>query len=226
MGELCHHINGMCLDLSRGRFSLIVNDSMDELNLLVRKRDIKRGLERLMDLYYDAEPSSHAGDGDTVTQARMSVLDGDIGTSPKADNPSDDSSPLTSDDEHMEMAPAKHKHKFMVRLLELQPVVKEDMGNGTRVVCVLLDNFTVVDGHYVDEVLSRVKSEDVSSYLVVEYYTGKLWKPKSSSSIQMHLPLIIGVSVGKCAERNRGEWEGVMLQTLFQPKKNCCLSSA
>ena len=200
MGDLCHHINGMCLDLSRGRFSLIVNDSIDDLSLLVRKRDIKRGLERLMELYYDAdEPSSHADDGDAVTQARLSVLDGDNGTSANAGNLSDDSSTFTSDDGEAEIAPAERKHVFMVRLLELQPVVKEDMKNATRVVCVLLDNFTVVDGHYVDEVLSKVKSQDISSSLVVEYYTGKLWKP-TGSSMEMHLPLIIGVSVGECTQ--------------------------
>lgn len=201
-GDLCHHINGMCLDLSRGRFSLIVDDSIDDLSLLVRKRDIKRGLEKLMELYYDAEPSSQSDDEGSVTQARLSMLDGDNGTSANTDNPSDDSSTPASKDGDQELAPAETKHVFMVRLLELQAVVKEDMGNATRVVCVLLDNFTVVDGHYVDEVLARIPSQDISSYLAVEYYPGKLYKP--GSSIEMHLPLIIGVSVGKYVELVRG----------------------
>jgi len=56
--ELCHHINGMCLDITRGKFSIIVNDSMEDLGDLVRQRDIKRGLERLMELYYDDIRSS------------------------------------------------------------------------------------------------------------------------------------------------------------------------
>ena len=193
--DLCHHINGMCLDLSRGRFSLIVNDSIDDLSLLVRKRDIKRGLEQLMELYYDAEPSSQFDDEGSATQARLSMVDGDNGTTANADNPSDDFSTPNSDDGDQEMSSTGSKHVFMVRLLELQTVVKEDMGNATRVVCVLLDNFTVVDGHFVDEVLSRVPSGDISSYLAVEYYSGKLYKP--GSSMEMHLPLIIGVSVGE-----------------------------
>lgn len=192
-GDLCHHINGMCLDLSRGRFSLILNDSIDDLSLLVRKRDIKRGLELLMELYYDAEPTSQFDDEGSATQARLSMLNGDNGTAANADNPSDDfSTPISGD---QGMSPTGTKHVFMVRLLELQTVVKEDMGNATRVVCVLFDNFTVVDGHYVDEVLSRVPSGDISSYLVVEYYSGKLYK--RGSSIEMHTTLIVGVSVGE-----------------------------
>ena len=181
----------MCLDLARGRFSLIVNDSIDDLSNLVRKRDIKRGLERLMELYYDAEPSSQSDYEGSATQARLSMLDGNNGTTVNGDNPSDDFS--TPGDQGM--SPTGTKHVFMVRLLELQTVIKEDMGNATRVVCVLLDNFTVVDGHFVDEVLSRVPSGDISSYLEVEYYSGKLYKP--GSSMEMHLPLIIGVSVGE-----------------------------
>ena len=193
-GDLCHHINGMCLNLARGRFSIIVNDSIDDLSLLVRKRDIKRGLEQLMELYYDTEPSQLDDEG-SATQARLSMLDGDNGTTANADNPSDDFSTPISDDGEQGMSSTGTKHVFMVRLLELQTVVKEDMGNATRVVCVLLDNFTVVDGHFVDEVLSRVPNGDISSYLVVEYYSGKLYKP--GSSIEMHLLLIIGVSVGE-----------------------------
>ena len=50
----------MCLDVSRGKFSLIVNDTMEELHDRVRKRDIKRGLEKLMELYFDVNPSSEA----------------------------------------------------------------------------------------------------------------------------------------------------------------------
>ena len=193
--DLCHHINGICLDLARGRFSLIVNDSIDDLSLLVRKRDIKLGLEQLMELYYDTEPSSQLDDEGSATQARLSMLDGDNGTTTNTDNPSGDFSTPISDDGDQGMSHTGTQHVFMVRLLELQTVVKEDKGNATRVVCVLLDNFTVVDGHFVDEVLSRVPSGDISSYLVVEYYSGKLYKP--GSSIQMHLPLIIGVSVGE-----------------------------
>ena len=193
--DLCHHINGMCLDLARGRFSLIVDDSIDDLSLLVRKRDIKRGLEQLMELYYDTEPTTQSDEEGSVTQARLSVLDGDNGTTAAPDNPSDDSFNPVSEDGDQGMSQAGIKHVFMVRLLELQSVVKEDMGNATRVVCVLLDNFTLVDGHYVDEVLSRVPSGDISSYLVVEYYPGKLYKP--GSSMEMHLPLIIGGSVGE-----------------------------
>ena len=194
-GDLCHHINGMCLDLARGRFSLIVDDSIDDLSLLVRKRDIKRGLEKLMELYFDAEPSSQSDDEVSVTQARLNMLDGDNETTPNADSPLDDSFTPASDDGDQGISPAGTRHVFMVRLLELQTVVKKDKGNATRVVCVLLDNFTVVDGHYVDEVLSRVPGGDISSYLAVEYYPGKLYKP--GSSIEMHLPLIIGVSVGE-----------------------------
>lgn len=174
------------MDLSRGKFSLIVNDSVDELDLLVRKRDIKLGLEKLMELYYDKTD-------DGRTRARRSLLDNDNETSHSTDEPSDQPSGPESSDTHEKK---RAKHVFMVRLLELQPVLTENQDNGTRVVCVLLDNFTVVDGHYVDEVLSRVPSEDISSSLQVEYYTGKLYKKKTGSTIAVHLPLIIGVSVG------------------------------
>lgn len=174
------------MDLSRGKFSLIVNDSVDELDLLVRKRDIKLGLEKLMELYYDKTD-------DGRTRARRSLLDNDNETSHSTNEPSDQPSGPESSDTHEKKGA---KHVFMVRLLELQPVLTENQDNGTRVVCVLLDNFTVVDGHYVDEVLSRVPSEDISSSLQVEYYTGKLYKKKTGSTIAVHLPLIIGVSVG------------------------------
>lgn len=56
--KLCHQLNGMCLDISRGKFSVIVNDRIEDLGELVRRRDIKRGLERLMELYFDSEASS------------------------------------------------------------------------------------------------------------------------------------------------------------------------
>ena len=51
--ELCHQIYGVCLDISRGKFSLIVDDTIEELGDMVRRRNIERGLERLMDLYFD-----------------------------------------------------------------------------------------------------------------------------------------------------------------------------
>lgn len=57
----------MCLDISRGKFSLIVNDNMDELGDLVRKRAIKRGLEKLMQLYFDVDASS---DGQVRNEGR------------------------------------------------------------------------------------------------------------------------------------------------------------
>ena len=56
--ELCHQINGLCLDISKGKFSLIVMDSIEELSDRVRRRDIKRGLERLMELYFEVDSSS------------------------------------------------------------------------------------------------------------------------------------------------------------------------
>ena len=190
VNELCHHINGMCLDLSRGKFSLIVQENVDELDLLARKRDIKRGLEKLMELYYDkAEDNGKWG-----TKIRRSLQDSDNATSHSTDEPSDQSSNPESSDG---LEDKEVKHVFMVRLLELQPVLTEKQENATRVVCVLLDNFTVVNGHFVDEVLSKVTSEDVSSTLLVEYYTGKLYREKPGSTIAVHLPLIIGVSVGK-----------------------------
>ena len=143
------------------------------------------------------------------------MLDGDNGTSANTNNPSGDTSPSASGDGDQEIPPAGRNHAFMVRLLELQPVMLEDKETATRVVCVLLDNFTVVDAHYVDEVLSRVSSADISSYLEVQYYTGKLYKKKTGSSIQMHLPLIIGVSVGEYIWRGRG---GVIVQNSSQHK--------
>lgn len=48
----------MCLDISRGKFSLLVNDSIDELDDMVRRRNIERGLEQLMDAYYEADLST------------------------------------------------------------------------------------------------------------------------------------------------------------------------
>ena len=127
------------------------------------------------------------------------MLDGVNGSSTTTDRPTSRSSVPSSHNNEKESTPQKVKHVFMVRLLEdeMQPVVKEDLGDATRVVCVLLDNFTVVDGHYVDEVLSRVPRGMIASELQVDYYTGKLYKKKPGSKVQMHLPLIIGVSVGE-----------------------------
>lgn len=92
---------------------------------------------------------------------------------------------------------ATEKHYFIVRLLEMHSVTKEDLQEATRVVCVLIDNFTVVDGHFVDEVLSRVPDWNISSTLKVEYYSGKLHKSHTDSPLKMHQPLIIGVCVGE-----------------------------
>lgn len=55
VGDFCYYINGMCLDLFWGWFSLILNDSIDDFSFLVWKRDIKCGLEWLMEFYYDVE---------------------------------------------------------------------------------------------------------------------------------------------------------------------------
>lgn len=79
----------------------------------------------------------------------------------------------------------------------MHSVTKEDLQEATRVVCVLIDNFTVVDGHFVDEVLSRVPDWSISSTLKVEYYSGKLHKSHTGSPLKMHQPLIIGVCVGE-----------------------------
>lgn len=201
--ELCHHINGMCLDITRGKFSIIVNDSMEDLGDLVRQRDIKRGLERLMELYYDdirsSEPQASAtssSDGGAQTQARLDRLDGNNGSSLKTNRPSGLSSTPARVVGNKETTSAEVKHVFMVRLLDRQLVDKEDKEKATRVVCVLLDNFTVVNGHYVDEVLSRVSPWNISSELKVDYYSGKLYRKTTGSTVKIHLPLIIGVSVG------------------------------
>ena len=102
------------------------------------------------------------------------MLDGVNGSSTTTDPPTSRSSVPASHNKEKQSTPQNVKHVFMVRLLEdeMQPVVKEDLGDATRVVCVLLDNFTVVDGHYVDEVLSRVPSGMIASELQVDYYSG------------------------------------------------------
>ena len=140
--------------------------------------------------------ATSSSDGTTLTQARLDVLDGYNGSSDKTDNPTGNStSPSSVDNRDEEKPPSKIKHVFMVRLLEMHAVLTEDEEKATRVVCVLIDNFTVVDGHYVDEVLSRVSVWNISSELKVEYYPGKLYK--KVSTMKMHLPLIIGASVGE-----------------------------
>lgn len=48
----------MCLDISRGKFSVIVNDGIEELGDMVRRRNIERGLEKLMDIYYEVDFST------------------------------------------------------------------------------------------------------------------------------------------------------------------------
>lgn len=181
-----------------------MNDRIEDLGELVRRRDIKRGLERLMELYFDSEATSEgqvgatsSSDGASLTEARLDVLNGNNGSSVKTESPTGRSSkPSSMDIRNEETGAAKIKHVFMVRLLEMHVVVKENEETATRVVCVLIDNFTVVEGHYVDEVLSRVSVWNISSALKVHYYAGKLYKKKSGSTMKMHLPLIIGVSVG------------------------------
>lgn len=197
--ELCHQIYGVCLDISRGKFSLIVDDTIEELGDMVRRRNIERGLERLMDLYFDEGfPSERQGkattsssEGAPLGQSRLDVLDGDNGTSVKTENSAGHSN---EDGGNRGPIPATAKHIFMVRLLEKHVVTKEDNEEATRLVCVLIDNFTVVDGHYVDEVLSRVSDWDISSTLTVEYYSGKLRKNRTGSTMKMSL--IVGISVG------------------------------
>ena len=198
VNELCHHINGTCLNMLRGKFSIIVDDSLEELGSdIVRQRNIKRGLESLMKIYFDLSTKVISDNEVNVTQARLSLLDGNNSSSFRNPNPSDRVLPSEIPEVKGATDSASEKHEFMVRLLEFQTVVKEGGGQATRVICVLLDNYTVIDGHYVDEVLSRIPSEDVSRYLMVQYYTGRLQRGgDGSSSIAMHLPLIIGVSVG------------------------------
>lgn len=197
--ELCHQIYGVCLDISRGKFSLIVNDTIEELGDMVRRRNIERGLERLMDLYFDegfpserqGKATTYSSEGAPLGQSRLDVLDGDNGTSVKTENSAGHSN---EDGGNRGPIPATAKHIFMVRLLEKHVVTKEDNEEATRLVCVLIDNFTVVDGHYVDEVLSRVSDWDISSTLTVEYYSGKLRKNRTGSTMKMSL--IVGISVG------------------------------
>lgn len=89
------------------------------------------------------------------------------------------------------------KYVFMVCLLELQLVLIEKQENVIRVVCVFFDNFIVVNGYFVDEVLFKVISEDVLLIFLVEYYIGKLYREKFGFIIVVYFLFIIGVFVGK-----------------------------
>lgn len=127
-------------------------------------------------------------------QSRLDLLDRKNGSLVKPASPAGGSS---TDSGNNGTDLATEKHYFIVRLLGMRSVEKEDRQEATRVVCVLIDNFTVVDGHFVDEVLSRVPGWKISSTLKVEYYSGKLYKSHTDSPMKMHLPLIIGVSLGE-----------------------------
>lgn len=128
-----------------------------------------------------------------MCQSQLNLMDRKNGSSIKSTGSMGGSSIDTGND-GTDLA---EKHNFMVRLLEMRLVTKEDREEATRVVCVLIDNFTVVDRHFVDEVLSRVSDWNISSTLKVEYYTGKLYKSRTDSTMKMHQPLIIGVCVGE-----------------------------
>ena len=171
--DICHHVTGACLDVSRGKFSLTFSDAFIELDIPSRRRNLKLGLEALMNTYYDEYAAGNMSTETAPADARMK-------RSQLTQNSSSD-----------------RQHNFMARLLDLRSVALESGGEGSQGVFVLLDGQTVVDGATVMAVLERAPDQ-IDEFLDAQVYRGEVRpeRPTGGSVIKSHLPLIIGSSVG------------------------------
>ena len=188
MAKLCHHVDGACLDASAGKFDLIFLGILENFNDFVRKRVLKRGLEELMNKFYNS----------VSTEILKSSTDAQMKLSKQSKNSSVDNKAFSARRNGSLPRSETKRHDFMVRLLGLKSVLLENKEDGTQGEFVLLDGHTVIDGELVMAVLEGIPREDIEYKLAAEYYNGPLYsRPANPPAIKSHLPLIIGGSVGK-----------------------------
>ena len=188
MEKLCHHVDGICLDLSAGTFYLTFMDSLNNMVDFARKRDVKRGLEELMNTFFKPE--------NMTTETLKSSTDAQMKLSKQSKNSSVDNKAFSARRNGSLPRSETKRHDFMVRLLGLKSVLLENKEDGTQGEFVLLDGHTVIDGELVIAVLEGIPREEIESKLAAEYYNGSLYSPPHQSAASQ-LPLIIGCSVGE-----------------------------
>lgn len=169
---LCYHVDGTCLYYKHGIFHMVVMDNMEFFNDVDRIRDLKTGVEGIMFAYYDLfmNNKTQLVKRDTTPTAAF----------------------------NLDQIRSNHSNRdFVVRMLDMKSVYITQSLQGTQVSCVVLDGQTVLNATDVKGVLSLVPDYKISDAIAAQYYTGGLYVHPKTSSLPIHLPLIIGVSVGK-----------------------------
>lgn len=187
---LCHHVYGSCLEYNHGLFPIVVMDTMDMFNDVDSLRDLRIGIEDIMFKYFDKysllpDDSSVSSQVKQNTKSMASPLEAlkDTTVNQSLSTPKPTVSPTG--------------HDFVVRIISIGPVLVSKNVEATRALCVLLDNDTLINSSSVMMVLKHVPNSEISTEIAAMYYTGQLYIPLKPSKVQVHLPWIIGVSIGE-----------------------------
>lgn len=158
-------------------------EAMELFNDIDRIRALKVGVEGIMFTYFDQVMTSNSSLGSQIKEE-------DVNESPSLNfNHMDNSFQNNSKQ--------SHKHDFVVRVISMTSVMITDKLLGTQLSCLVMDRRTVLNATDVMAVLTFLPSYKISNAIAARYYTGELYSPPKESSLPMHLPLIIGVFVGK-----------------------------
>ncbi|KXJ23721.1 uncharacterized protein LOC110249945 [Exaiptasia diaphana] len=182
---LCYHVDGTCLRYQQGLFTMVVMESLEIFNDIDRKRDFKLGIEQIMFTYYDLFKSS---DNNNSVASQVKEEDTDR-------SPSFNLNEMDRSNNNNNTKQTSH-HNFVARILEAKSVFITEKLQGTQLSCVVLDGRTVINASDVTAVFELVPSYKISNAIAARYYTGELYSPPKTSSLPIHLPLIIGASVG------------------------------
>jgi hypothetical protein len=170
-------------------------DTLDMFDDVDRLRDLRIGIEKVMFKYFDkysSLPNVHEKSVASQTKLRSKSHPLEAFTETPSNKSQTTAKPVTS----------PTKHDFVVRVTDISSVYLSKDVEATRAMCVLMDNHTVVNRTSVMAVLQRVANSEISTEISAEYYTGELYSPPKPSKVEVHLPLIIGVSIGKYVSFN------------------------
>lgn len=189
---MCYHVDGTCLHYKRGLFDVVIMESMEFFNDIDRIRDLKIGIEKIMSTYYDWYKSNV-----NATSVSSQVKED------KENSPAYDFNEMSSSHSKNGTKASSSNHDFVVRMLDLKAVYLTKTSQGTQASCIVMDGRTVINATDVMSVLRLVPDYMISDAIAAKYYTGELYVPPKTSSLPIHLPLIIGVTVGKYLGKNR-----------------------
>ncbi|XP_048577652.1 uncharacterized protein LOC5509903 isoform X2 [Nematostella vectensis] len=108
--SLCDHVHGTCIRYTQGLFHIVVMEDFELFSIRVRQRDLRLGLERLMETYFDIYSQPDVAEQHTDSQVKPGA-ERTLGQSLDV--------PATQPSRQR----ANRTHDFTVRILELERVM-------------------------------------------------------------------------------------------------------